>query len=116
MAKSTLFDTEIRQRVLERLDRLTPESRPRWGTMSVGEMLCHLIDYFEIALGTRRAKPYAGPVVQFLLRGILLYWLFAYPKGAKTLPELQKTDPRASWRDLAFLGGRSPSRMTHCRS
>jgi hypothetical protein len=71
--------------------------------MSVGEMICHLIDYFEIALGMRRARPFAGPMVQFLLRGILLYWPFAYPKGAKTLPELQKTDPRAFEEDRRRL-------------
>ncbi len=103
MHRRSLFEPDASQEVLDRLARLTPDHRARWGRMTVGQMLCHVIDYFDIALGGREATPVGGPAVQLVLRLVLLNWPFAYPKNARTLPDLQRTDPSEFEQDRARL-------------
>ena len=40
-----------------RLDRLSPESDPRWGTMSSEQMICHAADHLRVALGDTEVNP-----------------------------------------------------------
>lgn len=47
----TFFDPTIAEILLDRLDHLRPEARPRWGRMSCSEMVCHLADAFAGAMG-----------------------------------------------------------------
>lgn len=89
----SLFDEQTVADVVRRLHRLTPDTRPRWGRMSAGAMLCHLGDYFAVALGDRPAGAAIPPVLQPLVRFALLHWVGPYPRNARTLPELLITVP-----------------------
>lgn len=89
---NTLSDSRAVARLLERLARLTPESERRWGTLTPGEMLCHLGDAEEGVLGLRNTpgpavsgKP--SPIAKLLFITLPLPW----PKGVKTRPGV---DPR----------------------
>ena len=61
MAK-TIFDEHTRTGLLERLDRLDPGAKPRWGTMTPHRMLCHLTDSLRVGLGELPAKRKPGPL------------------------------------------------------
>lgn len=61
--------------------------------MSAGAMLCHLGDYFDVALGNRPAAAAIPPWLQPLVRFALVRWVGPYPRNARTLPELLHTAP-----------------------
>ena len=84
----SLFDPTREREVLERLQQLTPEHRRRWGRMTVGEMLSHLIDYFDVALGRKKGRRMLPRLMQVGVRPILVHWPFRYPRNVRTLPEL----------------------------
>ncbi|MBV9989551.1 MAG: DUF1569 domain-containing protein [Chitinophagaceae bacterium] len=51
-----LFDPSAYQEILARIDRLTPDSKPLWGKMNVGQMLSHLQAPAAIGLGDVKLK------------------------------------------------------------
>lgn len=52
MAK-TLVNVRDREEIARRLAGLTPEAVRRWGTMSVGGMVCHVDDSYQVVMGER---------------------------------------------------------------
>ena len=87
----SLFDDRTVADVIRRINRLTPDTAPRWGRMSAGAMLCHLGDYFDMALGNQPAAAAVPRWMQPLVRIALLHWVGPYPRNARTLPELLRT-------------------------
>lgn len=47
----SVFDTTTTTALLERLNKLTPESQPQWGKMTVAQMLAHLNVAYDINYG-----------------------------------------------------------------
>ena len=86
----TVADPGTLASLVARLGRLTPETQRRWGTMSAGEMLCHLGDANagvldpEVGRRPRRRRP----VVKWLALVSPLHW----PHGLVT-PKV--VDPKA---------------------
>jgi hypothetical protein len=82
-----LHDAAFRDSVKKRISALTPEAKPRWGRMSVDQMLWHVNSALATSLGKmpyepEKRLPLPGPVARFLvLRG-------PWPKGnTPTLPQ-----------------------------
>lgn len=75
--------------VLARLGELRPDSSRRWGTMTPGEMLCHLGD---AAAGVFRRRGGDPGRKKSLVKWLALYTSIPWPRGRKTLPQI---DPRA---------------------
>lgn len=95
---ANVLDGDARRSLLERVGRLTPESRARWGVMNVDQMLRHLADPMRIALGELRAADVSTFFTRTLLKRLVLIGMPA-PKGkVKTFPEL----------DYAAGGGTPP--------
>ena len=92
MPKS-LHSADSRAELLRRLGVLSPDSRPAWGRMSVGQMLCHLGDSMRMTLGELETRS-KGKVAfhRFPLKHLALYVL-PWPKGAPTAEELLSTQP-----------------------
>ena len=88
----TIADDQTLSSLVERLRRLRPDTPRRWGTLTAGEMLCHLGDAHESVLGTRipPGPPLPRAPRQFL-KLLVLYAPVPWPKGAKTRPGV---DPR----------------------
>jgi hypothetical protein len=80
----TLHDKDYRVEIQKRLGGLRPDSQGRWGKMSVGQMLWHVNEALEAALGKislpMEKSPLPRPIMKFIV--IHLPW----PKGAPTLP------------------------------
>jgi hypothetical protein len=94
----TLANEQDRDEIVRRIQLIGPSNRRRWGTMSVGQMICHLSDAFRVALGDRAAKPvknrYNGAPMKWLGLWLPLPW----PHGVSTVPECD-----------ANLGGTRPA-------
>jgi len=56
MEVKNLFDPAVKEKIIERINRLTPESPRQWGKMDVSQMLAHLQQPLEVALGIRTIK------------------------------------------------------------
>lgn len=89
-----LFDKKDTAEILERLNKLTPETKNRWGKMTVSQMLAHCSIVIRIARGLDKPKRN--------ILGILLGWAVKesffgekpYPKNSTTAPSFIVSDPR----------------------
>ena len=78
--KNICNDT-TRQELAERVRRLTPEAERRWGTMTAGQMICHLGDQLRVALGELPSSSSAsGPLTWPGMKQFVIY-VMPWPKG-----------------------------------
>jgi len=84
----TIFDTETRDELFERLGKLSPQCERQWGKMTPSQMMEHTARAIEMATG-------AVPMNQHLL-GKAIGWIFKgkflgeepFPKNSPTGPTL----------------------------
>lgn len=90
--KKSVADPQVLEEVVARIGRLTPDTRPRWGTLTAAELLCHLGDNMEMALAIRDV-PAPGPHgwQSRLAKMLILGTNIPFPKGVTTRARL---DPR----------------------
>lgn len=53
MEVKNLFDPAVKQEIITRINNLSPQSTGQWGKMDVAQMLAHLQQPLEVALGKR---------------------------------------------------------------
>ena len=113
----TLLCCSARARIHARIDRLSPESDPVWGTMSARKMVCHVADQLGVALGDTEVSPR-----RFAVRlgnrelavnpGLLRYRPIRYPlvhwqpwprERIGCPPEMWETAPSGWQEDIATL-------------
>lgn len=83
-----MFDSQGKERMLTRIDTLTPDSKAHWGKMSVGQMLAHCNVAYEIAHEPGKHAP-LGAMGKFLARVFaknLVVGNKPYPKSSPTAP------------------------------
>jgi hypothetical protein len=91
--------------LVERLEKLH-EKRPRaWGKMTPHEMVCHLTDSFQVALGERPCDRKDTWARRTFVRRIALHTTFAWPKGIPTMPEVDQG--RKGTRPVEFAADRA---------
>jgi hypothetical protein len=90
---STLADSSVIDAVVARIRRVTPDSERQWGTMTPGEMICHLADSYKSMLGEReRIDPPKDTLLsRTVVKWIALHSPLPWPKGIMTMTEV---DPR----------------------
>ena len=81
----TIANAATLESLIERMGRVAPESTGRWGTLTPGEMFCHLGDACEGAIG-KRVPPGATPPnpLPTPVKFLLLYSPLRFPKGVET--------------------------------
>lgn len=84
--KTVWKDADYRE-LCARLERLTPDARARWGTMTGPQMVCHLADALRMASGALPVAPKKLPIRFTPLKQLIIYWM-PFPKHAPTAPEL----------------------------
>lgn len=91
MATPTLFDAETRAEMLDRLSKITPDSGRTFGSMTPGEMICHMKDCFEIGLAEKPATRDMPMGLIFGFPPIRSYIInkMAWPKGKLASPANQ---------------------------
>lgn len=65
MALPNIFSSEVSEKIINRINQLTPGTQPKWGKMSVAHMLAHCNVTYEMVYTEKHAKP------NFFLRFIL---------------------------------------------
>ena len=84
---NTLWDDAARRELLARIDRIESSSKPKWGRMTAERMLAHLAESLKMATGELHCKSKRLPIRFFPLKQLILY-VFPFPKGSPTAPEL----------------------------
>lgn len=51
-----MFDPAVKQEIVDRINKLTPQSQRRWGKMDVAQMLAHVQLPISCAYGTHKVK------------------------------------------------------------
>ena len=77
-----LHDPAFRTSVETRLNALRPDAVRRWGTMTPDQMLWHVNQFLESALGEGSLPAQKSPLPQPIMRFMLLY--MPWPKSAPT--------------------------------
>ena len=79
-----VHDPRYRAALLERVRALRPDSTRRWGKMSVGQMLWHVNEAMDAAVGRVQLPPAKSPLPRVLMKFLVIN--VPWPKGAPTLP------------------------------
>ena len=88
--RKTLASAADREEIERRIGALTTDAVRVWGTMSVGGMICHLDDSYQIALGSRSAVPVRVPVPRGLVKYLALRTSIRWGKNMKTTTEVRQ--------------------------
>ena len=68
-----LFDDSSRREITERVNKLSPDSKPIWGKMSVAQMLAHNVIPMELALQNKKpSRLFMGKIFGGFIKKILL--------------------------------------------
>jgi hypothetical protein len=97
---STLADPTVRSSCRERIQRLNPDSAPKWGRMTAPQMVCHLSDSFRVGMGERYASPSSSVLQKTLVKWVALRTPLRWPPGVPTRPEVEQGrggTPPAEW-------------------
>jgi hypothetical protein len=57
MPLPNIFDRQVSEAVIDRLNKLTPDTQPLWGKMSVDQMLAHCNVTYEMTYTDKHPKP-----------------------------------------------------------
>lgn len=57
MALPNVYSLSVAQELISRINKLTPETQPKWGTMDVSRMLAHCCITYEYIFNERHDKP-----------------------------------------------------------
>jgi hypothetical protein len=101
------LDSRAVNNLLERLQRLGPDTPSLWGKMNAHQMVCHLSDSFGLAMGDKVASEDITFLNRTLIRWVGLHTSLPWPKGVPTRPEMDQlaggTRPAEFARDTASL-------------
>ncbi len=86
----SLLDRLARQAIVERLNRLGPNTLRMWGRMTAPEMICHLNDSFLLSLGDREATSRANLFSRSVMKYVALNVPMQWPKNLPTMPEMKQ--------------------------
>ena len=84
---TSFWDSDAREDICRRVERLTPDAAAQWGKFTAPKMLAHLNDAMRMASGELAVAPRNTPLRFWPLKQLVIYVL-PFPKGAPTAPEL----------------------------
>ena len=103
----SLADPRDRAGCCERIARLDPKARPKWGRMTAPEMVCHLNDSFRVGAGEKYASPATNLLKRTVFKWVALRTSAPWPHGIPTRPEIEQGrggTPPSDWeRDRSEL-------------
>ena len=88
MSLPNIFTKEVADNIIERINHLTAETKPQWGTMSVAQMLAHCNVSYEMIYDNIHPKP--NPFLKFILKKLVkgkVVGEAAYPHNSRTAPQ-----------------------------
>ncbi|HKO55635.1 MAG TPA: DUF1569 domain-containing protein [Thermoanaerobaculia bacterium] len=92
----SLWDPNARLEILRRIDRLTPETRPRWGRMNAEEMLAHITAGMRMGLGELPTRERRTIFRYWPLKHLFVYWI-PFPRSAYAPREMITRGKSVTW-------------------
>jgi hypothetical protein len=92
----SLWDERARAGMLQRAERLTPQTPALWGRMTAAEMLAHVVQGMRLGLGEMQAQPRRSPFRYWPLKHVFVYWI-PFPKGAPAPREIVTRGKPQDW-------------------
>ncbi|HEX6772548.1 MAG TPA: DUF1569 domain-containing protein [Acidobacteriaceae bacterium] len=89
MAK-TLAHAQDRTEIERRFAALTADAVRRWGTMSVGGMLCHVDDSYQVVIGDRPLLPAKLAIPKGMAKFVSLRLPMRWPRNLPTGENLRQ--------------------------
>ena len=89
------FDVKDIQDFINRINQLTPESKPKWGKMSVDKMFAHCCVTYEMIFEDKHERP--GKFKRFLIKALIKPMVCTekqYKKNGRTHPAFLIVDER----------------------
>lgn len=87
MVLPNYFDKSVSEALISRINKLTSESKPLWGTMDAGQMMAHCCVTYEMIFTEKHPKPNA--FLGFILRLLVKPGVVnekPYKKSSQTAP------------------------------
>lgn len=88
MERRNFYDPATYSALIGRIERLTADAEPAWGTMDAAQMLSHCAEVAEVAAGSR---PLVGtPWLVRLMGGLIKRMVLSdrpYPRNGRTHPQ-----------------------------
>jgi len=93
MQRTDLYDDDTFAEVLERIGRLTEESQPEWGQMTVGQMLAHCAEVQDVTNGKKlRGSSFLVKLMGPMIKKMVLSQK-PYDKNVRTHSQYRMTEP-----------------------
>ena len=84
--KKNINNPAEKKEIFDRLDKLTPETKPQWGKMNVNQMLHHVSTAANFAFAEKAPEKKPGFFTRTFMKWMVMN--LSAPKGAKTLDGL----------------------------
>lgn len=99
-----IFDKEVTNTLIERINKLEPTTRPSWGKMSADQMLAHCNVTYEMAFEDKHKKPngFTKLMLKLFVKNIVVGDK-PYKKNSKTAPQFLITDAKNFVKEKARL-------------
>jgi hypothetical protein len=90
-----IFNETDRNEILQRIEKLTPESKPLWGSMNVAQMMAHCANAAKMPTGEIATKRVGFPIniIGKLVKSKVL-GEGPFRKNSPTAAEIKVTDPK----------------------
>ncbi|NJX14133.1 DUF1569 domain-containing protein [Tamlana crocina] len=99
-----IFDLKETNAVINRINKLKPDTQPLWGKMSVDQMLAHCNVTYEMAYEDKHPKP--NGFTKFMLKLFVKNTVVGdkpYKKNSRTAPQFLVTDTKNYVQEKARL-------------
>jgi hypothetical protein len=93
MSLPNIFDFAVCEQICQRITRLTPHSKPLWGTMSASQMLAHCNVTYEYVYEPDKYKP-AGGIMKLIIKWFVKKQVVSetpYKQSSPTGPDFKIT-------------------------
>jgi hypothetical protein len=91
LIKRNLYSPEVYQECLNRIEKLTPQSKPLWGKMTAAQMFAHCAEIVEVSNGKElKNTPFLVKLFKGFVRNMVVNEK-PYPKNSKTHPQYRQT-------------------------
>lgn len=104
MALPNIFESKTTQIILDRLEKISPATKPQWGKMNSAQMLAHLNVAYDLAYDKKQAHYsfFTKLILKLFVRKIVTNEK-PYVKNSRTGPEFVIADERDFEREKELL-------------
>jgi hypothetical protein len=95
MALSNVFNPDVSNQIIQRINSLNPNSPALWGKMNVAQMLAHCSVTYEMIYESKHPAPKGimKLMLKLFVKGIVVNEK-AYPKSSRTAPAFVISEPK----------------------